>query len=146
MKENNSPSSPSLLQKLGLFTAVTIVIGSMVGSGIFKKASPMSAELGAPGIMIAIWIVAGLVTMIGALINAEVTGLIPRAGGQYVYFREMYGKFTGYLYGWSIFSVIQTGSIAAIAYIFSGYLEYFFPAPHFSQYWEKCGAGKKYSR
>lgn len=137
--KNNNTSSPSLLQKLGLFTAVTIVIGSMVGSGIFKKASPMSAELGAPGIIIMIWVVAGLVTLIGALINAEVTGLIPRAGGQYVYFREMYGKFTGYLYGWSIFSVIQTGSIAAIAYIFSGYLEYFFPAPHFSPFWESWG-------
>jgi APA family basic amino acid/polyamine antiporter len=139
MKNNNTSSSPSLLQKLGLFTAVTIVIGSMVGSGIFKKASPMSAELGAPGIIIMIWVVAGLVTLIGVLINAEVTGLIPRAGGQYVYFREMYGKFTGYLYGWSIFSVIQTGSIAAIAYIFSGYLEYFFPAPHFSPFWESWG-------
>jgi len=129
----------SLVQRLGLFTAVTIVIGSMVGSGIFKKATPMSGELGAPGIMMAIWIVAGIVTLIGALINAEITGMMPRAGGQYVYFREMYGKFVAYLYGWSIFSVIQTGSIAAIAYIFSGYLEYFFPAPHLSPAWESWG-------
>ena len=131
--------NPSLLQRLGLFTAVTIVIGSMVGSGIFKKASVMSAELGAPGIMLAIWLAAGLVTMVGALTNAEVAGLLPRAGGQYVYFREMYGDFTAYMYGWSVFSVIQTGSIAAIAYVFSGYLEYFFPAPHFSPQWEAWG-------
>ena len=133
------PHTHSLLQKLGLFTAVTITVGSMIGSGIFKKSSPMSLELGAPGILIAIWVFAGLMTLIGALTNAEVTGLMPRAGGQYVYFREMYGKFTGYLYGWSIFSVIQTGLIAAIAYIFSNYLEYFFPAPHFSQQWEQWG-------
>ena len=133
------PNNPSLLQRLGLFTAITIVIGSMVGSGIFKKASVMSAELGAPGIMLAIWLAAGLVTLVGALTNAEVAGLLPRAGGQYVYFREMYGDFTAYMYGWSVFSVIQTGSIAAIAYVFSGYLEYFFPAPHFSPQWEAWG-------
>lgn len=131
--------SPSLLQRLGLFTATTIVIGSMIGSGIFKKSAPMSAELGAPGILIVIWVIAGLITLVGALTNAEVSGLLPRAGGQYVYFREMYGDFMGYIYGWSVFSVIQTGSIAAIAYIFSNYLEYFFPAPHFSPYWEAWG-------
>src|SRR5258706_8556431 len=129
----------ALLQKLGLFTAVTIVIGSMIGSGIFKKSASMSTELGAPGILIAIWVGAGLISLIGALINAEITGMIPRAGGQYVYFREMYGKFTAFLYGWSTFSVIQTGSIAAIAYIFASYLEYFFPAPHLSAAWEAWG-------
>lgn len=133
------PKTHSLLQRLGLFTAVTIVIGSMVGSGIFKKAAVMSAELGAPGILLAIWLGAGLVTLIGALTNAEIAGLLPSAGGQYVYFRKMYGNFTGYMYGWSVFSVIQTGSIAAIAYVFSGYLEYFFPAPHFSPQWEAWG-------
>ncbi len=135
----DKPHVHSLVQRLGLFTAVTIVIGSMVGSGIFKKSAVMSAELGAPGILLAIWLAAGLVTLVGALTNAEVAGLLPRAGGQYVYFCEMYGKFTGYMYGWSVFSVIQTGSIAAIAYVFSGYLEYFFPAPHLSPEWEAWG-------
>lgn len=129
----------TLLQKLGLFTAVTIVIGSMIGSGIFKKSASMSGELGAPGIVLVIWLAAGIISLIGALTNAEVAGLLPRAGGQYVYFREMYGKFTGYLYGWSIFAVIQTGSIASIAYVFSGYLEYFFPAPHMAADWEAWG-------
>lgn len=133
------PGTKNLLQKLGLFTAITITIGSMIGSGIFKKSAPMSVELGAPGIIMAIWVIAGLVTLIGALTNSEVAGLLPRAGGQYVYFREMYGKFTGYLYGWSIFSVIQTGSIAAIAYIFSNYCKYFFPDLHLSQGWEPWG-------
>ncbi len=135
----DNKGQPSLLQKLGLFTAITIVIGSMIGSGIFKKSATMSGDLGAPGILIAIWVGAGIVSLIGALINAEITGLMPRAGGQYVYFREMYGSFIAYIYGWSTFSVIQTGSIAAIAYIFSGYLEYFFQAPHFSAYWESWG-------
>lgn len=129
----------SLLQRLGLFTAITIVIGSMIGSGIFKKTAVMSSDLGAPGILLIVWLIAGLVSLIGALTNAEIAGILPRAGGQYVYFREMYGNFTAYLYGWSIFSVIQTGSIAAIAYIFSSYLEYFFPAPHLSPEWEAWG-------
>jgi basic amino acid/polyamine antiporter, APA family len=135
----NNTKSPSLLAKLGLFTAITIVIGSMIGSGVFKKAATMSSELGAPGIMLAVWLAAGLITLVGALTNAEIASVLPRAGGQYVYFREMYGSFIGYMYGWSIFSVIQTGSIAAIAYVFSSYLEYFFPAPHFSAYWESWG-------
>jgi APA family basic amino acid/polyamine antiporter len=137
--EKNNILSPGLMQKLGLFTAVTIVIGSMIGSGIFKKSAPMAAELGAPGILLFIWVIAGVITLIGALTNAEISGLLPRAGGQYVYFREMYGDFIGYIYGWSVFSVIQTGSIAAIAYIFSNYLEYFFPAPHLSPDWEAWG-------
>ncbi|MCI0448240.1 MAG: amino acid permease [Chlorobi bacterium] len=134
----------ALLQRLGLFTAVTVVVGSMIGSGIFKKSTVMSAELGAPGILLAIWLIAGLVSLIGALTNAEVAGILPRAGGQYVYFREMYGRFFAYLYGWSTFSVIQTASIAAIAYVFSGYLEYFFPAPHLSPDWEAWGFSIKW--
>ena len=134
----------TLLQKLGLFTAITIVVGSMIGSGIFKKSASMSAELGAPGIVLIIWLVAGIISLIGALTNAEVAGILPRAGGQYVYYREMYGNFTAYLYGWAIFAVIQTGSIASIAYVFSGYLEYFFPAPHLSQGWEAWGFSLKW--
>jgi APA family basic amino acid/polyamine antiporter len=137
-------SKHSLVQKLGLFTAITVVVGSIIGSGIFKKSATMSADLGAPGILLLIWLIAGLVSMIGALTNAEIAGMLPRAGGQYVYFREMYGKFTAYLYGWSIFSVIQTGSIAAIAYVFSGYLEYFFPAPRLSPEWEAWGFSVKW--
>src|SRR5689334_602818 len=109
----------SLVQKLGLFTAVTIVVGSMIGSGIFKKSASMSTDLGAPGIVLIVWLVAGVISLIGALTNAEIAGILPRAGGQYVYFREMYGRFFGYLYGWSVFSVIQTASIAAIAYVFA---------------------------
>ena len=134
----------SLARRLGFFTAVTIVIGSMIGSGIFKKSASMSGDLGAPGIVLAVWVIAGLVSLIGALTNAEVAGILPRAGGQYVYFREMYGKFFGYIYGWSVFSVIQTASIAAIAYVFSGYLEYFFPAPHLSPEWEAWGFSLKW--
>lgn len=134
----------SLVQKLGLFTAVTIVVGSMIGSGIFKKSASMSTDLGAPGIVLIVWLVAGVISLIGALTNAEIAGILPRAGGQYVYFREMYGRFFGYLYGWSVFSVIQTASIAAIAYVFSGYLEYFFPMPHLSPGWEAWGFSLKW--
>jgi APA family basic amino acid/polyamine antiporter len=129
----------TLVQRLGLFTAITIVIGSMIGSGIFKKTAVMSHDLGAPGVLLLVWVVAGLVTLVGALTNAEVAGVLPRAGGQYIYFKEMYGDFVAYLYGWSVFAVIQTGSIAAIAYVFSGYLEYFVPAPHLGAEWEAWG-------
>jgi APA family basic amino acid/polyamine antiporter len=144
MENTNTGGKHSLVKRLGLFTAVTIVIGSMIGSGIFKKSTAMSTELGAPGIVLAIWLIAGIISLIGALTNAEVAGILPRAGGQYVYFREMYGKFFSYLYGWSIFSVIQTASIAAIAYVFSGYLEYFFPMPHLSPDWEAWGFSLKW--
>ena len=101
------------------------VAGSMIGSGIFRKPSTMAEQLMSPELLIIVWIAAGLITFIGALSNAEVSGMIDATGGQYVYFRKMYGEFTSFLYGWSVLSVIQTGSQAAIAYVFGEYFCYF---------------------
>ncbi|MGK9476766.1 APC family permease [Melioribacter sp. OK-6-Me] len=114
-----------LVRGLSLTAAVMIVAGSMIGSGIFRKPSTMAQQLGSPELLILVWIAAGLVTLIGAYINAELAGMFDETGGQYIYFKKMYGDFTSYIYGWSILSVIQTGSQAAIAYVFAEYVGYF---------------------
>ncbi|MGK9369440.1 APC family permease [Melioribacter sp. Ez-97] len=114
-----------LIRGLSLTAAVMIVAGSMIGSGIFRKPSTMAQQLGSPELMILVWIAAGFITLIGAFINAEMAGMFDDTGGQYIYFKKMYGDFTSYLYGWSILSVIQTGSQAAIAYVFAEYVGYF---------------------
>jgi APA family basic amino acid/polyamine antiporter len=126
-----------LVRGLSLTATIMIVAGSMIGSGIFRKPSSMAQQLGSPELLIIIWIAAGLITFIGALINAEVSGMIDATGGQYVYFRKMYGDFTAYLYGWSILAVIQTGSQAAIAYVFAEYLGYFIKYPQLSKHFQE---------
>jgi len=122
-----------LVRSLSLTVAIMIVAGSMIGSGIFRKPSVMAQQLGSPELLILVWIAAGLITFVGALVNAEIAGMIDATGGQYNYFRKMYGNFTAYLYGWSVFSVIQTGSQAAIAYVFAEYLGYFIKYPQLPQ-------------
>lgn len=127
-----SDNTPKLKSELGLFTTIAIVIGAVIGSGIFKKPSLMANQVGSAEILILIWIIAGIITLFGALTNAEVAGLIPETGGQYIYFEKMYGEFVAFLYGWAIFIVIQTGSIASISYVFSDYFQYFIKLPRFS--------------
>src|SRR5688572_12042372 len=106
-----------------------MVVGSVIGSGIFRKPGVMAAELGTPTLLLGVWLLAGVITMFGALTNAEVSGLIPETGGQYVFFERMYGPFFAYLYGWAVFAVIQTGSIAALAYVFAEYSTQFVALP-----------------
>jgi len=127
------PKKTHLVRGLGLTAAMMIVAGSMIGSGIFRKPATMAGQLMSPELLIIVWIVAGLITFIGALTNAEIAGMIDATGGQYAYFRKMYGDFIAFLYGWSIFAVIQTGSQAAIAYVFAEYLGYFFKYPQLPQ-------------
>jgi APA family basic amino acid/polyamine antiporter len=115
-------SKSELIRSLTLTGATMIVAGSMIGSGIFRKPATMAGQLLSPELLLIVWIAAGLITLVGALINAEIAGMIDSTGGQYIYLREMYGDFTAYMYGWSILSVIQTGSQAAIAYVFAEYL------------------------
>ncbi|MDX2000877.1 MAG: amino acid permease [Chitinophagales bacterium] len=114
---------PGLQKSLGLFTVILVVISSIIGSGVFKKVAPMSLELGSPELVLACWFLAGLVTLLGSLTNAEVAGLIAEPGGQYVYFKHMYGKFFAYLYGWASFAVIQCATTAAVSYVFSQSLD-----------------------
>lgn len=126
----------SLVRGLSLTAAIMLVAGSMIGSGIFRKPATMAGQLHSPELLILVWVVAGLITFIGALVNAEIAGMIDATGGQFMYFKEMYGDFTAYLYGWSILAVIQTGSQAAIAYVFAEYLGYFFKFPEASKYFQ----------
>lgn len=130
-KTKQTVESKGLLPQLGLLTTIAIVVGAVIGSGIFKKPALMASQLGSPELLMVVWILAGVLTLFGALSNAEIAGMITATGGQYVFFEKMYGKFVAYLYGWAIFSVIQTGSIASITYIFSEYAEYFIKLPRF---------------
>lgn len=126
-----------LVRGLPLTAAVMIVAGSMIGSGIFRKPATMAGQLMSPELLIIIWIAAGLITFIGALSFAELAGVLDATGGQYVYFRSIYGDFLAFIYGWSNLSVIQTGSQAAIAYVFAEYLGYFFQYPQLPESWQQ---------
>jgi len=132
MSNSTASEKVGLLPALGLFTTISIVVGAVIGSGIFKKSAPMAMQLGSPELLIGVWVLAGILTLFGALTNAEVAGMISATGGQYIFFQEMYGKFSAYLYGWAMFAVVQTGSIASIMYIFSESANQFFSLPHLS--------------
>jgi len=121
-----------LQRKLGLWASVSIVIGAVIGSSIFMKPATMAAQLSSPLMLLLVWIVAGVVSLFGGMINAEIGAVIPETGGQYIYFRHMYGNFFAYLYGWSSFIVINTASIAGICFVFADYTGYFFHLPRFS--------------
>jgi APA family basic amino acid/polyamine antiporter len=113
---------------MGLFSATAIVMGSMIGSGIFIVSADMSRTVGSPALLIAAWLVTAAMTIIGALSYGELAAMMPKAGGQYVYLREALGPLWGFLYGWTLFLVIQTGTIAAVGVAFGKFLGVFFPA------------------
>ncbi|WP_255484152.1 amino acid permease [Granulicella sp. 5B5] len=121
-------SAPHFVRGLGLFSATAIVMGSMIGSGIFIVPADMSRTLGSPALLVAAWIVTALMTIIGALSYGELAAMMPKAGGQYVYLRESLGPIWGFLYGWTLFTVIQTGTIAAVGVAFGKFLGVFFPS------------------
>ncbi|HEY1254662.1 MAG TPA: amino acid permease [Terracidiphilus sp.] len=116
------------MQSLGLFSATALVVGSMVGSGIFIVDADIARGTNSPALLLAAWVVTAALTMIGALSYGELAAMMPRAGGQYVYLRESLGPLWGFLYGWTLFLVIQTGTIAAVAVAFGKFLGVFFPA------------------
>jgi len=131
------PTQAGLTRQLGLITAIACGVGSVIASGVFKKPGLMATQLGSPGLLILVWIVAGCATLFGALSIAEISGMFRDPGGQYVYFNKGYNRFVGYLYGWSTFIVIQTGSIASIAYVFADSLGYFVVFPRLPAAWEQ---------
>jgi APA family basic amino acid/polyamine antiporter len=106
-----------------------LVVGGVIGSGIFRKPGLMAAYVGSPEILLGIWVLAGIITLIGALTNAETAAMIPATGGQYLFFERMYGPFFAYLFGWAVFAVMQTGSIAALATVFAEYSTRFVHLP-----------------
>ena len=119
---------PELLAKLSLFDATLLVIGSVIGSGIFLTTGIIAESLPHPGWILAVWAVGAVLTLFGGLTLAELGGMMPEAGGQYVYLRNTYGPLAGFLYGWLTFLVTHTGGIAALAVGFTEYLSYFYPA------------------
>src|ERR1700694_1492610 len=106
---------------LGLLDSTMLVGGSMIGSGIFIVSSIIARQVGAPGWLLVVWLVTGLLTLMAALSYGELAAMMPKAGGQYVYLREAFSPLWGFLYGWTLFLVIQTGTIAAVAVGFARY-------------------------
>jgi APA family basic amino acid/polyamine antiporter len=123
-----APNAPHLVQSLGLFSSTAIVAGSMIGSGVFIVDADIARGTGSPALLLGAWVVTAVLTMIGALSYGELAAMMPKAGGQYVYLRESLGPLWGFLYGWTLFLVIQTGTIAAVAVAFGKFLGVFFPA------------------
>jgi APA family basic amino acid/polyamine antiporter len=122
------PSGAELVKGLGLTSATTLVMGSMIGSGIFIVSAEIAREVNSPGLLIMAWVVTGFMTIVGALSYGELAAMMPKAGGQYVYLRESLGPLWGFLYGWTLFLVIQTGTVAAVGVAFGKFLGYFFPS------------------
>ena len=116
-----------LKRTLGLFDATSIVAGSMIGSGIFIVTTIMARDIGSVGWMLVLWVLTGLITVFAALSYGELAGMMPNAGGQYVYIQRAYGRMVSFLYGWTVFTVIQTGVIAAVAVAFAKFTAVFFP-------------------
>ena len=116
------------MQSLGLFSSTAIVAGSMIGSGIFLVDADIARVANSPALLLGAWIVTGILTIIGALSYGELAAMMPKAGGQYIYLRESLGPLWGFLYGWTLFLVIQTGTIAAVCVAFGKFLGVFFPS------------------
>ena len=103
-------TSHKLNRSLGIMTVIVVVVGNIIGSGVFKKIAPMAAELHSSGWILIAWVVGGLITLLGALSNAEVAGLLADTGGDFVYYKKIYNRFFAFIYGWSLFTVIQTAT------------------------------------
>ncbi len=114
-------------KKLTLLDSTMLIMGSMIGSGIFIVPAAMSRELGSPGLLILAWVVTAILTWLAALNYGELAAMMPKAGGQYIYLKEAYHPLMGFLYGWALFAVIQTGTIAAVAVAFAKFTGVFFP-------------------
>jgi APA family basic amino acid/polyamine antiporter len=119
----------NLVRTLGLGYVVIFVVANIIGSGVYKKIAPMAAELHSSVWILIAWIVGGIITLFGALSNAEVAGLLADTGGEFIYFKKIYNRFFAFLYGWSLFTVIQTATISSLAYVFAQSLNSIVPIP-----------------
>jgi APA family basic amino acid/polyamine antiporter len=122
-----STAGPGFQRRINLFDATMLVAGAMIGSGIFIVSADIARDVGSAGWLLAVWALAGAITLMGALSYAELAAMMPHAGGQYIYLREAYGPLWGFLYGWTLFLVIQTGTIAAVAVAFAKFLGVLIP-------------------
>ncbi|MCI0684445.1 MAG: amino acid permease [Gemmataceae bacterium] len=128
MSQMQTPTETGFRQQLGLFDATMLVAGTMIGSGIFIVSADIARDVGSSGWLMLVWVLTGVMTIIGALSYAELAAMMPNAGGQYVYLREAYGPLPAFLYGWTCFLVIQTGSIAAVGVAFAKFLGVLVPS------------------
>jgi APA family basic amino acid/polyamine antiporter len=128
LKSESPASDREFVKGLGLTSATMLVMGSMIGSGIFLVSAEIARETDSPALLIGAWVLTGFLTIVAALSYGELAAMMPHAGGQYVYLREALGPLWGFLYGWTLFLVIQTGTIAAVAVAFGRFLGVFFPA------------------
>ncbi|MFZ5946817.1 MAG: APC family permease [Stygiobacter sp.] len=124
---NSTKENSGFKKELGLFDATMIVIGSMIGSGIFIVSVDIARTVGSSGYLLLVWVITGIITLVGALSYGELASMMPYAGGQYVYLKESYSSFVAFLYGWTMFLVIQTGTIAAVAVAFAKYTAVLIP-------------------
>src|SRR5689334_6886542 len=122
MTDGTKPDAHGFQRRLGLFDSTMLVAGAMIGSGIFIVSAEIARDVGSTGWLLLVWGLTGVMTIIGALSYAELAAMMPHAGGQYVYLREAYSPLWGFLYGWTLFLVIQTGTIAAVSVAFAKYL------------------------
>src|ERR1700676_3951999 len=122
------PTSNQLKPGLSLFDSVTLVAGSMIGSGIFIVSADITRQVGTPFALLMVWLVAGVMTIAGALAYGELAAMMPQAGGQYVYLREAYGGLVAFLFGWTLLLIVQTGTIAAVAVAFARFGAVLWPA------------------
>src|SRR2546426_7849624 len=123
------PQRVEFVRAISRLDATALVVGSMIGSGIFIVSGDIIREVHNPGVLLLVWIVSGIVTLLGALTYGELAAMFPRAGGQYVYLREGISPLFGFLYGWTLFTVIQTATIAAVAVAFARFTAGRAPAP-----------------
>jgi APA family basic amino acid/polyamine antiporter len=123
---------PRLERKLGLWSCITLVAGSIIGSAIFMKPAVMAAQVHLPLMLLFTWIVTGIISVFGGMISAEIGSMLPETGGQYIYYKHMYGNFTAFLFGWAGFIAINTASIAGIAFLFAQYTQFFVHLPRFN--------------
>src|SRR5213080_2753124 len=130
--EDREDKRTGFIRGLGLLDSTMIVAGSMIGSGIFIVSADIARQVGAPGWLMVVWIITGLLTLMAALSYGELAAMMPKAGGQYIYLREAFSPMWGFLYGWTLFLVIQTGTVAAVG--FARYLGVLVPPVSESKY------------
>jgi len=134
-------NSRQLNRSLGLGLVVVVVVGNIIGSGVYKKVAPMAAELHSSGWVLICWVLGGIISLFGALSNAEIASMMADTGGEYVYYQKIYNRFFAFIFGWSLFIVIQTASISALAYVFSQSLNSIVHLPPVLSSWQHFNIG-----
>lgn len=133
--------SNQLVRSITLPATIILIISSIIGTGVYKKVAPMSADLFDPWLVLLAWILGGLISLAGGLSNAEIAGMMAGSGGEYVYFKRIYGRFMAFLWGWSTFTVIKTAAVASIAYVFAQSFNSLIPLPQLPEHLAKVRLG-----